>query len=75
MLPLLPLMLPMLPRMSKRICHDQTLITFEGFRPNGLQIRIQRSFLHIVACVKIDFGAFWEMSSFSMVSGTFNDIR
>ena len=31
------------------------LIIFEGFRPNGLQIRIQRIILHRIALVKIDF--------------------
>ena len=32
-------------------------------------------FLHIVACVEIDFDAFWEMSSFSMASMAYNAIR
>ncbi len=50
-------------------------VIFEGFKPNGLQIRNQCIFLHIIACVKIDFGVFWEMSSFSMVPMTFGDIR
>ena len=30
------------------------LFIFEGFIPNGLQIRIWRQLLHIVACVKVD---------------------
>ena len=37
------------------------LIIFEGFSSNGLQIRIQRKELHILALVKIvfdDFGDF-----------------
>ena len=33
----------------------QKLIIFEGFRQNGLQIRIQRNFLRISTPVKIDF--------------------
>ena len=36
----------------------QKLIIFEGFRPNGLQIRNQRIFLHRIAPVKIDFDDF-----------------
>ena len=38
--------------------NHQKLIIFEGFRPNGLQIRNQRIFLHRIAPVKIDFGDF-----------------
>ena len=34
-------------------CHNH--VFFEGFRPNGLQIRIRRIFLRLIACVKIDF--------------------
>jgi len=34
-------------------CQKHTI--FEGFRQNGLQIRNQRIFLHILAPVKIDF--------------------
>ena len=38
----------------------QKLIIFEGFRQNGLQIRIQRNFLRIPTPVKIDFRHFFE---------------
>ncbi len=58
---------------NEQVNHQQ-LITFEGFKPNALQIRNQYIFLHIVACVKIYFGAFWEMSGILMVSVTFGDI-
>ena len=36
----------------------QKLIIFEGFRQNGLQIRIQRNFLRISTPVKIYFRHF-----------------
>ena len=39
--------------------NHQTLIIFEGFRPNGLQIRNQRIFLHRIAPVKHYFDDFW----------------
>ena len=42
----------------------QKLIIFEGFRQNGLQIRIQRNFLRISTPVKIDFGHFFENDTF-----------
>ena len=42
----------------------QKHVIFEGFRQNGLQIRIQRIFLHIVAPVKIDFRHFFENDIF-----------
>ena len=38
----------------------QKLIIFEGFRQNGLQIRIQRIFLRISTPVKIIFRHFFE---------------
>ena len=38
----------------------QKLIIFEGFRQNGLQIRIQRNFLRISTPVKIIFRHFFE---------------
>ena len=38
----------------------QKLIILEGFRQNGLQIRIQRNFLRISTPVKIDFRHFFE---------------
>ena len=38
----------------------QKLIIFEGFRQNGLQIRIQRNFLRISTPVKIYFRHFFE---------------
>ena len=38
----------------------QKLINFEGFRQNGLQIRIQRNFLRISIPVKIDVRHFSE---------------
>ena len=41
-----------------------SLINFEGFRPNGLPIRIQRIFLHRIALVKIDFDMFLEFLIF-----------
>ena len=37
--------------------NHQNLIIFDGFMPNGLQIRNQHHFLHILACVKIGFDA------------------
>ena len=40
--------------------HRQQLIIFEGFRQNGLHIRIQRNFLRISTPVKIDFRHFFE---------------
>ena len=39
-------------------------IIFEGFRQNGLQIRIQRNFLRISTPVKIDFRHFFENDIF-----------
>ena len=60
--------LPLVPPAKK-------VINFEGSRPNGPRVQNQRHFLHIVACVKIDFGAFWEKSASSMISLTFGDIR
>ena len=42
----------------------QKLIIFEGFRQNGLQIRIQRNFLRISTPVKIDFRHFFETDIF-----------
>ena len=42
----------------------QKLIIFEGFRQNGLQIRIQRNFLRISTPVKIDFRHFFEKGIF-----------
>ena len=44
----------------------QKLIIFEGFRQNGLQIRIQRNFLRISTPVKIDFRHFSKMTFFNM---------
>ena len=41
-----------------KLCQNEHLpeyVILEGFRQNGLQIRNQRIFLHIVAPVKIDF--------------------
>ncbi len=49
--------------------NQQELIIFEGFRPNGLQIRNQRHLSHIVACVKMRVGALGEMPEFSMTFG------
>ena len=37
---------------------------FEGFRPNGLHIRIQRILLRLVACVKIDVDDFLKTGKF-----------
>ena len=47
----------------KNVKHEnrQKLILFEGFRQNGLQIRIQRIFLRISTPVKIDFDIFSKM--------------
>ena len=42
----------------------QKLIILEGFRQNGLQIRIQRNFLRISTPVKIDFRHFFENDIF-----------
>ena len=42
---------------NEKVNHKK-LIIFEGFRPNGLQIRNQRIFLHRIAPVKIDFDDF-----------------
>ena len=42
----------------------QKLIIFEGFRQNGLQIRIQRNFLRISTPVKIDFRHFYKNDIF-----------
>ena len=42
---------------NEKVNH-QKLIIFEGFRPNGLQIRNQRIFLHRIAPVKIVFDDF-----------------
>ena len=42
---------------NEKVNH-QKLIIFEGFKPNGLQIRNQRIFLHRIAPVKIDFDDF-----------------
>ena len=42
----------------------QKLIIFEGFRQNGLQIRIQRNFLRISTPGKIDFRHFFENDIF-----------
>ena len=36
----------------------QKLFMFEGFKPDGLQIRVQRKELHISRQVKIDFDDF-----------------
>ena len=44
--------------------NHQKLIIFEGFRQNGLQIRIQRNFLRISTPVKIDFRHFFENDIF-----------
>ena len=40
------------------------LVIFEGFRQNGLQIRIQRNFLRISTPVKIYFRHFFEHDNF-----------
>ena len=37
---------------------------FEGFKPNGLQIRNQRNDLHILALVNIDFEEFSDFCIF-----------
>ena len=42
----------------------QKHVIFEGFRQNGLQIRIQRNFLRISTPVKIDFRHFFENDIF-----------
>ena len=42
---------------NTKVNHQQ-LVIFEGFKPNGLQIRNQRIFLHRIAPVKIDFDDF-----------------
>ena len=42
----------------------QQLFIFEGFSPNGLQIRIQRKELHILTPVKIDVDDFGDFSYF-----------
>ena len=42
----------------------QKLIMFEGFRQNGLHIRIQHNFLRISTPVKIDFRHFFENDIF-----------
>ena len=44
------------PQNNKVFC--KKLIVFEGFRPNGYQIRNQRAILHRIACLKIDFRYF-----------------
>ena len=44
--------------------HLQQLIILEGFRQNGLQIRIQRIFLRILAPVKIDIRHFFDYDIF-----------
>ena len=42
---------------EKMISHAQKLIIFEGFMPNGLQIRNLHKMVRALARVKIDFGA------------------
>ena len=42
----------------------QKHVILEGFRQNGLQIRIQRNFLRISTPVKIDFRHFFENDIF-----------
>ena len=42
----------------------QKHVIFEGFRQNGLQIRIQRNFLRISTPVKTDFRHFFENDIF-----------
>ena len=44
---------------NKRALHQQ-LIAFGGFRSNGYQIRNQRTILHRIASLKIDFRFFLE---------------
>ena len=41
--------------------HHQTYDILEGFKRNGLQIRIQRIFLHRIAYAKKDFRHFLKM--------------
>ena len=42
----------------------QEHVILEGFRQNGLQIRIQRNFLRISTLVKLDFRHFFENDIF-----------
>ena len=44
--------------------NHQIHVILEGFRQNGLQIRIQRNFLRISIPVKIDFRHFFENDDF-----------
>ena len=66
---------PLINNVEKSEVNHKQLIIFEGFRPNGLLIRNQRIYLHRIAHVKIDFGAFGDISAFLMVSVSMNDIR
>ena len=54
---------PQLYVVGKKVNHLK-LIIFEGFGPNGLQIRIQRIILHRIAPVKTDFHDFCDSSYF-----------
>ena len=42
---------------NEQLNHQKHII-FEGFKPNGLQIRNQHIFLHRIAYVKISFDLF-----------------
>ena len=47
--------------------NHQKLIILEGFSQNGLQILIQRTFLHITAWSKIDFRHFLKIYVFLLI--------
>ena len=53
----------------------QKLIILEGFRQNGLQIRIQRNFLRVSTPVKIDFRHFFENDIFFIMKIVKNCIK
>ena len=52
--------MPPTPKIRGKTTVNNLRTFFEGFRPNGLQIRNQRIILSLVACVKIDFGEHWK---------------
>ena len=52
--------------LNAKVNHQQLFI-FEGFKPNGLKIRIQRKELHILRPVKIRVVDFWDFIIFTLV--------
>ncbi len=61
--------LPADPKIQKHAKENhQTLVNFEGFKPNRLQIRIQRKELRILIPVKIDFDDFFAFYDFQRLN-------